>query len=364
MIPMETGISPTLSPSAIIEDMHLNYERHCSLRFLEYVLIHNESKSDLNPRVSAALNLGPTGDEQGNHLFYNIATNRIVKRLITKSTQCPMPNDVPKSLHETALKERMPVGVNFDYVGEENVDEDNDDDISLGDHDFIPNPVDPIDLIMSDDFVPVDDDEIESLMQDSTGTKSSDMIRSEEHLSDDESFSVQQDLNESLMMNESDKDGTSIGPTEDEIFPTQEDIPDDKSNAVKEEHIRKEDDSESNVTEGDAIRKNDVEDYMNEKYGKRHHTFNLRPRKMRNYRHLFTQIGLKAGIKKYGSAAEEAVLKEFFQLDKYDCLEPRSDLTPDQKRMALEYLMNIKKKRNGRVKARGCAHGRKQQFAY
>jgi len=166
MIPMETGISPTLSPSAIIEDMHLNYERHCRLRFLEYVLIHNESKSDLNPRVSAALNLGPTGDEQGNHLFYNIATNRIVKRLITKSTQCPMPNDVPKRLHETALKERMPVGINFDYVGEEDIDEDNDDDISLGDHDFIPNPVDPIDLIMSDDLVPVDDDEIESLIQD------------------------------------------------------------------------------------------------------------------------------------------------------------------------------------------------------
>ena len=62
-----------------------------------------------------------------------------------------------------------------------------------------------------------------------------------------------------------------------------------------------------------------------------------------------------------GSAAEEAVLKEFFQLDKYDCLEPRSDLTPDQKRMALEYLMNIKKKRDGKIKARGCADGRKQR---
>ena len=150
-------------------------------------------------------------------------------------------------------------------------------------------------------------------------------------------------------MNESDKDGTSICSTKDGIFPTQEDIPDDESNVSKEEHIGKKDDNESDATEGDAVRKNDIEDYMNEKYGKRNHTFNLRPRKMRNYKHLFTQMGLKAGIKKYGSAAEEAVLKEFFQLDKYDCLEPRSDLTPDQKRMALEYLMNIKKKRDGRI---------------
>jgi len=71
-------------------------------------------------------------------------------------------------------------------------------------------------------------------------------------------------------------------------------------------------------------------------WGKRDHTFNLRPRRMRNYKHLFTQMGLKAGIKKFRSAG-------VFQLDDYDCLEPRSDLTPEQKRMALEYLMNIKK---------------------
>ena len=60
-------------------------------------------------------------------------------------------------------------------------------------------------------------------------------------------------------MNESDKDGTSICPTKDGIFPTQEDIPDDESNVLKEEHIRKKDDNESNVTEGDAVWKNEWE---------------------------------------------------------------------------------------------------------
>ena len=89
---------------------------------------------------------------------------------------------------------------------------------------------------------------------------------------------------------------------------------------------------------------------MNEKYEKRNHTFNLRPRRMRRYKHLFTQMGSKAGIKKFGSVAEEAVLKEFFQLNDYDCLEPRSDLTSDQKRMVLEYLMTIKKKRDEKLK--------------
>jgi len=53
-------------------------------------------------------------------------------------------------------------------------------------------------------------------------------------------------------MNESDKNGTSIYPTEDETFPEQEDIPDDESSTVKEDHVRKEDDNESNATEEDS----------------------------------------------------------------------------------------------------------------
>ena len=51
-----------------------------------------------------------------------------------------MPTDVPEKLHQTALKERRPAGINFDCDGEENIDEDDDDDISLGDHDLHPEP--------------------------------------------------------------------------------------------------------------------------------------------------------------------------------------------------------------------------------
>ena len=37
------------------------------------------------------------------------------------------------------------------------------------------------------------------------------------------------------------------------------------------------------------------------------------------------------------------------------------DLTRDQKREALEYLMFLKHKRSGKVKGRGCAYGCKQR---
>ena len=37
------------------------------------------------------------------------------------------------------------------------------------------------------------------------------------------------------------------------------------------------------------------------------------------------------------------------------------ELTPEQKRASLQYLMFLKKKRDGTIKGRGCADGRKQR---
>jgi len=62
-------------------------------------------------------------------------------------------------------------------------------------------------------------------------------------------------------------------------------------------------------------------------------------------------------VKNFGARAEDAVLTEFSQLNDYKCLTPRSDLTKKEKKMALEYLMIIQEKRDGRIKARGCADG-------
>ena len=105
----------------------------------------------------------------------------------------------------------------------------------------------------------------------------------------------------------------------------------------------------------------DIAAEMDDLYGKRTHDYKLRPRSRRSYAHLFTQMGFRAGLKKFGAKAEHAVNKEFFQLDAYDCVQPRSDLSAEQRRKALEYIMTIKQKRNGVIKGRGCADGRKQR---
>jgi len=119
-----------------------------------------------------------------------------------------------------------------------------------------------------------------------------------------------------------------------------------------------------------------LEQAMNAKYGEREGSRSMRPRKARDYAHLFTQayidsdtplvtpqMSMKAGIKMFGEAGVEAVRKEMQQVHYRNVMEPKkaTELTKEQKRMALGYLMFLKRKRCGRVKGRGCADGRKQR---
>ena len=145
-ITTESGISGIPSPGALFDDIHLNYNVHCRLRFLQYVQMHHASTNMMSRRTSAALNLGPTGDRQGNHYFYDIATNRVVERLIDKHTLVPMPEDIPAKLHKIGIRERMPEGI---ITNEENGETYYDEEvISMMDQEFVPVPTNPIDLML------------------------------------------------------------------------------------------------------------------------------------------------------------------------------------------------------------------------
>jgi hypothetical protein len=72
---------------------------------------------------------------------------------------------------------------------------------------------------------------------------------------------------------------------------------------------------------------------------------------------------MKKGIQEFGEAGVEAVLKELQQLHDRGVLEPKepTELSREEKRAALQYLMFLKKKRCRRIKGRGCADDRKQR---
>jgi hypothetical protein len=76
-----------------------------------------------------------------------------------------------------------------------------------------------------------------------------------------------------------------------------------------------------------------------------------------------TQYTLKKGLKEFGKEGLVALGKEVEQLYTRKVSKPvdGDDLTREQKRASLRYLMFLTQKRCGRIKARGCADGRKQR---
>jgi hypothetical protein len=110
---------------------------------------------------------------------------------------------------------------------------------------------------------------------------------------------------------------------------------------------------------------------MVQRYGIRTKAYNLCARKPRDYSHMhatleetvMTQHSMKRGLTEFGDAGVEAVFKELQQLHDRKVLEPKNanHLTDDERHAALQYLMFLKKKRNGTIKGRGCADRRKQR---
>jgi hypothetical protein len=76
-----------------------------------------------------------------------------------------------------------------------------------------------------------------------------------------------------------------------------------------------------------------------------------------------TQYNLRQGIKTFGDQGKAAVLTELQQLHDRAVMNPvnKYDLTPEERKGALRYLMFLKEKRSGTIKARGCADGRPQR---
>ena len=61
---------------------------------------------------------------------------------------------------------------------------------------------------------------------------------------------------------------------------------------------------------------------------------------------FITQMGAKKGLKLFGQAGVNAAQKELQQLHYMEVMKPKHshNLTPEQKRVSLQYLMLLKKK--------------------
>jgi hypothetical protein len=81
---------------------------------------------------------------------------------------------------------------------------------------------------------------------------------------------------------------------------------------------------------------------------------------------MMTQMSAKAGIKKHGQVAIDALFEEFAQLHDLGVFEPQqaSKLSSPERRAALRAISVVKEKRCGRIKGRTVADGRPQRKLY
>ena len=406
-VPPNDSFGNGLSPRTIVTGQKLDYNRHCRYQFGEYTQTHEQHDNSMNPRTVGALALRPTGNAQGSFYFMSISTGRVLNRL--RATPLPMPDDVVDRIHRLARQQRGNPGLVFGDPRMSSVDEESvRSSESQNDGDYVPDADDDSD---DDDYMPDEggseeegvsedehiepnyDDEEEDDLTMGNGT----------HLPNEASHDVEEPV-------VPEEEGTGVATTDsgngipDEQIPTDLEVGPKESQGVMAQENKgvEQEGQDTSIHDhpSDPLTEIDMnEDEAQEQHSEENHAvsgtprYNLRKHHGRSYKHVYdpevymtenqqtddvgetmlttveggpddtAQMSMKKGLKVFGAGGYAAVKQEMQQLHDRRVMQPvrRKDLSPAQKREALGYLMFLKKKCCGKIKGRGCADGRKQR---
>jgi hypothetical protein len=271
----------------------------------------------MDPRTVGAIALRPTGNEQGTYLFLNLNTGKVIAR--KQWTVLPMPDNVITHVNQMSNELHW-----------------KDEDVLTKDD--LPNvkyePMDQSECAdMEADTLPVNDNtsdgEVPGINAPEIHEELEDMIEL------DASGNNEYDNNELTSEEE-----------QEIIF-----------EAMVDEDSYKEDPVEFGI-----------EQQMDMTYGPRSRVYNLQPRKARDYGHVYstfnelclTQYNLKKGLELFGHNGIMAVETKLRQLHDRDVIAPvkHNNLSENDRKNALPYLMFLKQKQTAQIKGRGCADGR------
>ena len=314
----------------------------------------------MTARTTGAIAMRPTGNLQGTYYFFSLTTGRLLTR--SRWTELPMPSEVIQRVH--VMARRNPCGL-------EVLDRDHD-------------------PIIVDDDLHLDDNDDSTFAPDSDDSDGDDDDNSTPDIADAHDQLAFDDDDVSMPGVIADNDGEIAGvndlPNNDEEHdnaPNNDEEHDNDDEAREDNTVEQIDDNvafnndiaiDNNVAPDGPfpVEALDIEQQMDAMYGPRTDHYNLRARKPRDYGHLhsttlehtaMTQFTMERGIKEYGEKGVQAVAKEMKQLHDREVLEPKdpNEMTREERRRALRYLMFLTKKRCGRIKGRGCADGRSQR---
>jgi Reverse transcriptase (RNA-dependent DNA polymerase)/Zinc knuckle len=337
--PTGKGITSTISPRQAIVGTGISYDRHCKLEYGSYVQTNEQHSNNMDSRTIGAIALRPTGNLQGGFYFMSLDTGRRINRL--HWTELPVPRDVIKRVQLIARNNGSVDGIEItDREGHAIHTED--DDVTV--REILEPPA------VDDNEEPFDD--INEGLNDDI-----------EVLEGNPEAEIPVEINNEIIDVPDNDDLDDVIPIEvDEAMELE----------INEDNEENDDSIDDVVNENINQPRPNIEEEMDSRYGARTGAYNLRPHRPRDYGHLhialenvcMTQYSVKQGLKIFGMEGAKAVVAEMRQLEDRDVLIPRkgSMLSDKEKSSALQYLMFLKQKRCGKIKARGCADGRKQRI--
>jgi hypothetical protein len=373
VFPPKGGVSKTFGPRTIVMGTQIDFNKHCTMECGQYVETHEPHNNNLNERTCPAIFLRPNGNEQGGAFFMSLRTGQRLNRQAW--TELPMPDTVISTVH--ALAKTTIIGMPFQNRNRE--------EIESADVDQNPSSTGVIDD--EDDETETETDDDDSTVHtnnsdDGDKDNTNGMPGLEDHYdsdSDDEDEDDDEDYTDdeeqSTGVSSNDSTGVEVETVEEDDVPeiNTKGVPKrnttTRTRRIQQTHL----DSDfvytnysSSLTMSQSHITRTVEHIhaINSlvNYGK---VLSPGIKNVVNGLLMAQQYHVNKGLKVFGERGREAVMQELKQLDELEVISPRNwgELTPEQRRTALPYLMFLTEKRDESIKARGCADGSKQEMS-
>ena len=393
--------------------MKLDYNRDCKLEVGAYCQVHRDTKprNDTEQyRTIGAIVLGRNNNMQGGYRFMNLTTGREINSHQWNGP-LPLTDAVIDSVDELAVKEQH----NFIFWDRNQNPLDDDDNNIAGVESY--SVITGVDSDNDSDYAESDNESNNSVIVENTQEENDnddDSILSanmpnldqRHHVynidsDDDESVADSDDEDDDEDNNSKSTDNEVIEIIEEaeDYFSTNHFDPETVYGADEEDNV---DDEYSPESKTDSDENSSIIDHQNQpvewierpKRGPKPNTLHYKPsfdnkayEKIESsnvnigyeptddelWGKIFTQVvsdknfmnqfSLNKGIKEFGEKGKEAAFGELNQLHHGDAFKPLhpNELIYEQKRRALETIVLIEEKRDGRIKGRAVADGRKQR---
>jgi hypothetical protein len=259
-----------------------------------------------------------------------LSTGQVINQAY--ATRLPMPDDIIERVNMMAQQQKANPGMIFLNRHNELVDQiDLMDNISYGDDEDEGGSDDNIDNQVHDEIMNEIEDDIEHDEVEIAGVGDDNGVGAEEENQEDNDIEAPADDEDEMILEQDDEDAM---------------IPREEVNA-NDEHDTMEPDDGINEQEDEQQQ---IAAQMDDRYGQRTSHYDLRPRKPRDYSHLFAEMGdplstpqmnMKQGLQFFGEEGVDAVRKEMRQIHdrKVTMAKASTDLTYKQCEEVLAYLM-------------------------